>query len=1102
MVRFTLKEIEGSLRWVAVNLSPVVFGDKELTAVGKIRQSSDGDLYAYDNSVSGERKVQYQYTVDSVQEILSMKLELGDRIKVKGSGAEYLVQADSVAGYNVDTIAVVPSNAGYAVLQPIENKINISTIWNGDLEDNNNIYKALGFVKVKGYCLFFPAGEYQFPSDFQFDFGNNTACILGPESGEAIITTSATKNIQYTERINLDKGVPNKDGYYIANIVPADTSLFNEDYDHLKSLVNIGDYIKIENGIPSITSRDSAAANGYLVELSNVDETEPTQDGLYAINEVYLLQGGSYQHTEFKFDNSIYVYYGSIVELSNGQWSRYNPSWGFIFRGDGFFKDLTFKNFSPYIFSPFGQNINKEWVIEDCTFDNVTRVLSLQTSGASPSIPGVLDSLNSRLHKTPGCFSCKDATVVLDWSFDLLKIENCTFENIIESSFWGMPPTKKTIIKNNIYQNNYFDALFFHMFWSDKIGEFIFKDNFIYNSIMYKKVGALGNYQFIKCSANSTISGNVYKNTDRFRHFIGGGDNYIGENLFTPYLEFNDLDSNGNIIDYNAFFRLKTGNNFLEKTSFVDQVSNNTVMGGLVNFVQVQKDLHTIDLKNNTFLASTSRRYITEKTEFLDPIFSYIVYDTLKLKELTFINQSINIEDRIYFSYQDKAWRKSESTVGRKLAFVYLDGTTQKVKKVNIDGNKIESNSVIYNALDSAVLKVDILKNEIKNTDVIYGGSRSSSIYKEINLNSNNIDVLGSSTIYSIDDKITSNFNNFYTGFNSNFSITADTILFSNSNLYFKETTSLDELGFSFPTSSYSIAFNSKNLYFSNNYISAKSSSDKAVQFNSRFLQADNNFFDINGVTNKFDREGAGVTVQDGDTVILKNNGFRFYGDAGNARLYEIPGSNEDTLDLLVIDGNYAFDQSSKEFILTSVNKSVENLKVGFNYASQISNEGININSFSKEYIYFNPREVDTLQSPAYLDISTTDTLTFSTDDKETIGNWTINSNSGHYSELAGTITYSGANQTTSIDCDVVISDTDIFENTEVALYIGGVEARSRGYTFTATDTTHTYNLTGIFDVDDGEDVYLEIRYPAGNQSGEVQISDAACVFRREKSSE
>jgi hypothetical protein len=41
-------------------LSPVVFGDKELTAVGKIRQGNDGDLYAYDSSVSGERKVQYQ----------------------------------------------------------------------------------------------------------------------------------------------------------------------------------------------------------------------------------------------------------------------------------------------------------------------------------------------------------------------------------------------------------------------------------------------------------------------------------------------------------------------------------------------------------------------------------------------------------------------------------------------------------------------------------------------------------------------------------------------------------------------------------------------------------------------------------------------------------------------------------------------------------------------------------------------------------------------------------------------------------------------------------------------------------------------------------
>lgn len=150
-VRFTLKEIEGVLRWVAVNLSPVVFGNKELTAVGKIRQGEDGDLYAYDGSVSGERKVQYQYTVDSVAEILNLKVRLNDRIKVKGTGAEYLVQTGSVSGYATDSIAVIDLNNSFAVLQPQNNAYFIEWFGavSGDaINDSEAIQKSINFLRV------------------------------------------------------------------------------------------------------------------------------------------------------------------------------------------------------------------------------------------------------------------------------------------------------------------------------------------------------------------------------------------------------------------------------------------------------------------------------------------------------------------------------------------------------------------------------------------------------------------------------------------------------------------------------------------------------------------------------------------------------------------------------------------------------------------------------------------------------------------------------------------------------------------------------------------------------------------------------------------
>jgi len=155
-VRFTLKEIEGVLRWVAVDLSPVVFGDKELTAVGKIRQGSDGDLYTYDASVSGERKVQYQYTVDSVQEILGMKLELADRVKVKGTGAEYLVQSNAVTGYTTDSVAVMPTNGVFAVLQPVGNTINTQIFGiegDGVTDNHESLQDLFDFAVVNQYSV-------------------------------------------------------------------------------------------------------------------------------------------------------------------------------------------------------------------------------------------------------------------------------------------------------------------------------------------------------------------------------------------------------------------------------------------------------------------------------------------------------------------------------------------------------------------------------------------------------------------------------------------------------------------------------------------------------------------------------------------------------------------------------------------------------------------------------------------------------------------------------------------------------------------------------------------------------------------------------------
>lgn len=90
----------------------------------------------------------------------SLVLEVGDRVKIDDTGAEYLIQADSVAGYVVDSVAVVPVGSSYAVLQSkpylkLTNFGAISGVSSVNKEVNKNAFsKALSYAKQKNEILF------------------------------------------------------------------------------------------------------------------------------------------------------------------------------------------------------------------------------------------------------------------------------------------------------------------------------------------------------------------------------------------------------------------------------------------------------------------------------------------------------------------------------------------------------------------------------------------------------------------------------------------------------------------------------------------------------------------------------------------------------------------------------------------------------------------------------------------------------------------------------------------------------------------------------------------------------------------------------------
>jgi hypothetical protein len=161
-IRFTLKEIEGVLRWVAVNLSPVVFGNKELTAAGKIRQGEDGDLYAYDSSVSGERKVQYQDQVKERIDLLTIKSSIGTVVYCQENGANYeLVTPEQVQSrldtsiWPNDTLTMVSNSSGnYFLMKPTAGAFSISQFFR-----DTSFNQTEAFQKAINFCSRYQLGN-------------------------------------------------------------------------------------------------------------------------------------------------------------------------------------------------------------------------------------------------------------------------------------------------------------------------------------------------------------------------------------------------------------------------------------------------------------------------------------------------------------------------------------------------------------------------------------------------------------------------------------------------------------------------------------------------------------------------------------------------------------------------------------------------------------------------------------------------------------------------------------------------------------------------------------------------------------------------------
>jgi hypothetical protein len=132
----------------------------DLTSYADTLRVSNDTLY-----ISGQETGIYigneTFFVDDPTEIMDQAFALNRRIIVEPTGAQYVVKASAVSGYATDTVAVVPTGARFAQLQPdgpMYNAKHFGATGDDATDDSEALQAAINYSN--GVDLFIPDGRY------------------------------------------------------------------------------------------------------------------------------------------------------------------------------------------------------------------------------------------------------------------------------------------------------------------------------------------------------------------------------------------------------------------------------------------------------------------------------------------------------------------------------------------------------------------------------------------------------------------------------------------------------------------------------------------------------------------------------------------------------------------------------------------------------------------------------------------------------------------------------------------------------------------------------------------------------------------------------
>ena len=551
--------------------------------------------------------------------------------------------------------------------------------------------RFFNLCKEKNKIAYFPRGIYQFPEDYSFNFGESTFGLKGDGPGKTTFTTSADRNMRIPEKIDITKPIL-KDGVFKIDI----TGQAHRDYENLN--LHRGDYLIIKNKKPDKATLAKIKSLHYLTEL-DLNQAEPKHDGLYVVTIVNFNWGGGFAHTALPWDSSVRVTMGSILEKSGNTWSRYHRSNGFIFYKEGYVEGIEFNNVSFFLFSPFGKNSNKNFILKNSKFSHCTRVFSLETSG------GDADALVKGLHHKAGPHTPSFG----GFSFNHFEISDCNFDHIHTSILWFTPYTKNWIIKNNLVKDCYSAiTLFYYQISrtdeeSDLHDGCLVENNTFINCRNYSKTFAIDK-TLVRVQGKSKVINNRAIGCNGIHFYLSGSNNYAADNHIEPFNEY----FQGNI---GPIFWCKVRG----LAGSTDIIERNTIIGGGKTCpVGHQKNANLI-VRQNTFKTGTAWRYITRSTkDSLDKHYSYILYDDVSnIKHRgTRLSKKTKVQDRIYYSINESAW----NPIGVKISEPAILWTPVEDNNysITIEDNLIESDLIFRSSTNKYTLNnLKVINNRV-----------------------------------------------------------------------------------------------------------------------------------------------------------------------------------------------------------------------------------------------------------------------------------------------------------------------------------------------------------------------------------------------------